>query len=104
VLAISELLRLTRTEVCGLAANIAAALPTFREGSPPYPRGRQHSVGLGSMTYTHTKLLTATVRLFGDSGAGDKGMPFYTVIHGSEGRHHVFAKPRTPRLPKTLSL
>jgi hypothetical protein len=34
VLTISELLRLTRTELCGLAAKIAAALPTFREGSP----------------------------------------------------------------------
>jgi hypothetical protein len=34
VLTINELLRLTRTELCGLAAKIAAALPTFREGSP----------------------------------------------------------------------
>jgi hypothetical protein len=34
VLTISELLRLTRTELCGLAAKNAAALPTFREGSP----------------------------------------------------------------------
>jgi hypothetical protein len=72
--------------------------------SPRYARGRQHSVGLGSITYTHTKFLTATIRLFADSGAGDKGMPFYTVIYGSEGRQRVFARPRLPRLPKKVLL
>jgi hypothetical protein len=34
VLAINELLRMTRTELCGLAGRITAQLPTFREGSP----------------------------------------------------------------------
>jgi hypothetical protein len=34
VLTINELMRLTRIELCGLAARITAALPTFREGSP----------------------------------------------------------------------
>ena len=34
VLTINELMRLTRTELCGLAAQITATLPTFREGSP----------------------------------------------------------------------
>jgi hypothetical protein len=34
VLTLNELMRLTRTELCGLAAKITAALPTFREGSP----------------------------------------------------------------------
>jgi hypothetical protein len=34
VLTINELMRLTRTELCGLAARITAELPTFREGSP----------------------------------------------------------------------
>jgi hypothetical protein len=72
--------------------------------SPPYKRGQQHSVGLGSITYTHTRFLTATIRLFGDSGAGDKGMPFYTVIYGSAGTHRVVAKARMPRLPKNLLL
>ncbi len=33
VLTINELMRLTRTELCGLAAKIAAELPTYREGS-----------------------------------------------------------------------
>jgi hypothetical protein len=72
--------------------------------SPPYPRGQQHSVSLGSITYTHTKFLTATIRLFGDSGAGDKGMPFYTVIYGSEGTHRVVARERTSRLPRQIAL
>jgi hypothetical protein len=67
---------------------------------PPYPRGQQHSVTLGDLTYKNMKLLTAAIRLFGDSGSGDKGMPFYTVIVGSEGRRKVLAKPRLPRLPK----
>jgi hypothetical protein len=34
VLTINELMRLTRTELCGLAAKIAAELPAYREGSP----------------------------------------------------------------------
>lgn len=34
VLTLTELMRLTRTELCGLAARITAALPTLREGSP----------------------------------------------------------------------
>jgi hypothetical protein len=34
VLTLNELMRLTRTELCGLLAQITAALPTFREGSP----------------------------------------------------------------------
>jgi len=34
VLTINELMRLTRTELCSLAASISAKLPAFREGSP----------------------------------------------------------------------
>lgn len=34
VLTIQELMRLTRTELCGLLARITAELPTYREGSP----------------------------------------------------------------------
>jgi hypothetical protein len=34
VLTINELMCLTRTELCGLAARIAAKLPGYREGSP----------------------------------------------------------------------
>ena len=33
VLTINELLRMTRKELCELAAHIAAELPTYREGS-----------------------------------------------------------------------
>jgi hypothetical protein len=69
---------------------------------PPYPRGQQHSVGLGDLTYKRLRLLTASIRLFGDSGAGDKGMPFYTVIVGAEGRRRVFPRPRLPKLPRKL--
>jgi hypothetical protein len=36
VLTLNELMRLTRIELCGLAAQITAALPTFREGSPQH--------------------------------------------------------------------
>jgi hypothetical protein len=34
VLTINELMRLTRTELCGLATWITAELSTYREGSP----------------------------------------------------------------------
>jgi hypothetical protein len=70
--------------------------------SPPYPRGVQHSVALGSIIYSDTKFLTATIRLFGDSGANDRGMPLYTVIYGSEGRHRVTPRKRAPRLPRKI--
>lgn len=72
--------------------------------SPPYPRGQQHSVGLGDITYRDLKLLTATIRLFGDSGANERGMPFYTVIYGAEGKHTVIPKRRLPKLPSKLLL
>ena len=72
--------------------------------SPPYKSGMQHSVGLGALTYKDTKFLTATIRLFGDSGAKEKGMPFYTVIYGAEGRHKVIQKPRAPKPPRVISL
>jgi HNH endonuclease len=68
----------------------------------PYPRGVQHSVGLGSIVFPNTKFLTATIRLFADSGAKDKGMPFYTVIYGAEGKHNIVPKRRLPRLPRTM--
>src|SRR5260370_2025102 len=85
----------TREIILGQYPNIAYFVgsdPTAP--SPPYQRGRQHSVTLGSITYSHTKFLTAAIRLFGDSGAGDNGMPFYTVIYGSEGKHRVVARER----------
>jgi hypothetical protein len=47
--------------------------------SPPYRRGVQHSVGLGSITVSNTKFLTASIRLFGDSGANDKGTLSFMV-------------------------
>ena len=34
VLTINELLRMTRNELCALAAHISARLPAYREGSP----------------------------------------------------------------------
>jgi hypothetical protein len=70
---------------------------------PPYKRGMQHSVSLGSLVYENTKFLTATIRLFGDSGTTEKGMPFYTVIYGAEGRHKVLQKQPLPnRRPRIL--
>ena len=72
---------------------------------PPYKRGVQHSVGLGSIVYADTKFLTATIRLFGDSGAQDKGMPFYTVIYGSEGRRKIVARRTLAQItPKNSTL
>jgi len=70
--------------------------------SPPYKRGIQHSVGLGDIRFQNLKLLTATIRLFGDSGTKTRGMPFYTVIYGAEGRHKVISKRPSPRLPRSM--
>lgn len=72
--------------------------------SAPYPRGSQHAVHLGSMNYRNLTLLTATIRLFADSGANGKGKPFYTVIYGAEGKRKVIPKPRLPRLARKFLL
>jgi hypothetical protein len=72
--------------------------------SAPDPRGRQHSVVLGTVNYRNLTLLTAAIRLFGDSGAGARGMPYYTVIYGAEGKRNVVPKRRLPRLPRKLAL
>lgn len=39
VLTLNELMRLTRIELCAFAAQITAALPTFRDGIAPAHRG-----------------------------------------------------------------
>jgi len=95
----------TRDIILGRYPNIAVFVGSdLNTPPPPYPRGRQHSVSLGSITYTHTRFLTATIRLFGDSGAGDKGMPFYTVIYGSEVKHRVVERERMPRPARKILL
>jgi hypothetical protein len=71
---------------------------------PPYSSGNQHSVRLGSIIFSNTKFLTATIRLFGDSGSGDKGMPYYTVIYGAEGKRRVVLQQPSPRLPRKIFL
>lgn len=71
---------------------------------PPYQRGIQHSVSLGYITYQRLKLLTATIRLFSDSGTKENGMPFYHVIYGAEGRRKVIPQTPLPKLPRSISL
>jgi hypothetical protein len=73
----NRIANVTREAVSQRLDEIHPERPTLP--SPPCRRGVQHSVGLGSITYPNTNFLTATIRLFGDSGAQDKGMPFYTV-------------------------
>jgi HNH endonuclease len=72
--------------------------------SPPYPSGIKHVVSLGDAKYGDAKLLGATIRLFGDSGFQDKGMPFYTAIYGAEGARRVIPKPRLPRRGEKIRL
>jgi hypothetical protein len=51
------------------------------------------------VTYERMKLLTAIVRLFGDSGIPDKGMPFYKVFYGAKGRPQGHCKAAITRSP-----
>jgi hypothetical protein len=40
---------------------------------------------LGNFHFENLKMMTTAIRLFADSGSGNKGMPFYTVVCGAEG-------------------
>ncbi len=75
-----------------------------RDPLPPYPPGFPHSVTGGTAKYQRLKLLTSTIRLFGNSGTGDHGMPFYMVVVGAEGRRKVAAKQPLPTLPRSLTV
>jgi hypothetical protein len=58
---------------------------------PPEPRGRQHRIDLSDVWWTERlRLLIASVRLFGDSGTAEHGLPVYTVVVG------VPITPQTP--------
>ena len=59
---------------------------------PPAPRGQQHTVELGTLTYQRLKLMFATVRLFADSAAPASGMPRYQVIYGVEGKRKIIPR------------
>lgn len=72
--------------------------------APPNPPGQQHSVELGEATYERIEFLFAKIRLFADSGAGDKGMPYYLVVYGAKGHQKVVPKPLEPALPRTFML
>jgi hypothetical protein len=70
---------------------------------PPAPRGQQHTVEYGTLTYDRLKLMFANVRLFADSSAPQGGMPRYQVILGIEGKRKIIPKrilpnPRRPIL------
>jgi hypothetical protein len=69
---------------------------------PPYSAGRQHSVSLGTLTYGRQRLLTATIRLFGDSGVPEHGTPLYHVIYGAEESRAAIPLRRVPRLPRVI--
>jgi hypothetical protein len=71
---------------------------------PPYARGFPHSVTGGTITYKRLKLLTSTIRLFGDSGTKEHGMPYYMVIVGAEGRRKIIPRQPLPRLPRSILL
>jgi hypothetical protein len=71
---------------------------------PPYRPGFPHSVAGGTITYGRLKLLTSIIRLFGDSGTKEHGMPFYMVIVGAEGRRKIIPRQPSPRLPRSILL
>ena len=75
-----------------------------RQPLPPYKPGNLHSVSGGTVTYKRLKLLVAEIRLFGDSGTAECGMPFYTVLVGAEGRRKVISKGPPPALPRSILL
>jgi hypothetical protein len=72
--------------------------------APPNPPGQQHSVELGEAAYRGMKLLFAKIRLFADSAAGDRGMPYYVVVYGAPGMQKVVSTPFIAGLPRVIEL
>jgi len=63
---------------------------------PANPRGQQHMVQFGHITYRNLKLLHARVRLFADSSSPDGGMPIYIVILGVERKRKIIPRRALP--------
>jgi hypothetical protein len=78
--------------------------PYPRPHRPPNPRGQQHFVEFGHITYKNLKLLHANVRLFADSGAPESGMPTYLVILGVEGKRKIMPRRVLPNPRHPISL
>jgi hypothetical protein len=75
-----------------------------RQPLPRHPRGRQHSINLDSRSFGRFKFLLSVIRLFGDSGTPDRGMPFYAVICGIEGKRKIIPRQRLPRRGEKILL
>jgi hypothetical protein len=73
----------------------------LRDIRPTHPGS---NIPSGSIKCKDTKFLTAAIRLFADSGVGDKGMTYYTVIYGAEGKHRVVPRQRSAPVPKVVKL
>ncbi len=71
---------------------------------PPAPRGQQHTVEFGTLTYERLKLMYANIRLFADSSAPQGGMPRYQVIFGVEGTRKIIPKPVLPNPRRAILL
>jgi short-subunit dehydrogenase len=84
---------------------LVASTASFQPGPrmAVYFATKAYVLSLGEALAYELRGTSAAIRLFGDSGAGAKGMPYYTVIYGAEGRRKVIAKRRLPRLPHKLA-
>jgi hypothetical protein len=70
---------------------------------PPDPHKVMHLIHRTELRYRRLRLITVRIRLFAHSGTLDRGMPFYEVIVGSEGRTN-WRPRRTPYLPRVITL
>jgi hypothetical protein len=68
------------------------------------PRGRQHVIEFGTLTFELLKLMWANVRLFADSSAPEGGMPRYMVIIGVEGKRKIIPKRALPNPRRPILL
>jgi len=71
---------------------------------PPNPPGEQHQVTQAVYSVGRHKLLIATIRLFADSGQGNKGMPIYHVVYGAQGSRVITPRRPAPALPRSIAL
>jgi hypothetical protein len=74
------------------------------EPPPPDPPHAQHMVQHHTVRFRNQTLLSATIRLFGDSGTKEHGTPLYHVIYGAPGPRKSIPMRRVPRLPRQILL
>jgi hypothetical protein len=74
---------------------------------PPPPKSelnKMHEIAFVDLAIGRLKLHSVSIRLFGNSGTPEHGMPIYNVVVGAPGRSRVSVKPPVLQIPRVILL